>query len=325
MTLLDELVEHMGVGHAEISRIVNTAPARYKTFPIAKRSGGTRTIAQPSRELKDIQRYVLSRYLERFPVHAAASAYVSGRGIASNARAHLYSKVILKLDFQQFFPSIVAADWIRLLKRHPDLNISKIDQFFLTKILFWGVERRSIVPRALSIGAPTSPMLSNIVMFELDVAFAAIADELQIAYTRYADDITVSGASAESVRAFEKMARRALKESKSPKLAFNEEKRGLYTRGQRRMVTGVIITPEDKISMGRGRKREISTLIHKSSLGLLDPEQRGHLKGLLGFAVSIEPEFLSRLRTKYGDGPVDDALRYHVPKRQQPPRAAEVG
>lgn len=315
MSLLTELVQEFGLGQSDLLRIIDTAPARYSVYPIKKRNGGFRTIAQPSREVKEIQYYILDKKLGKFPVHSSAMAYVKGRNIRQNATSHVASAAILKLDFKEFFPSIRVRDWERFVKSHPIAAIDVSDLKYYSKILFWGQVRKSNVPKCLSIGAPTSPMISNILLHDLDVRMTALAERFDVVYSRYADDITVSGKHVDEVLEFERLARREVKSTKSPKLTFNDEKRGLYLRGQRRLVTGLVLTPAERVSLGRKRKRTISSLLHRSTLGQLDPKRRGYLKGLLGFSVANEPEFVGSLRKKYGDEAVNAALVYFVPKR----------
>lgn len=113
MSLMNELVETIGLSISDLTRVIETAPAKYKVYQIAKRSGGHRTIAHPARELKLIQRYVLEKELLEFPVHPSAMAYEAGRSIFHNARGHRYNDVFLKLDFTNFFPSILVRDWER--------------------------------------------------------------------------------------------------------------------------------------------------------------------------------------------------------------------
>jgi RNA-directed DNA polymerase len=286
-------------------------------YHIPKKHGGWRTIAQPSREVKAIQRYILTEKLSAYPVHHCAMAYVRSRSIRDNATAHRTSNAVLKLDFQNFFPSITVRDWQQFVRKNPSDVIDLKDLPLYSKILFWGQQRKSTIPRCLSIGAPTSPILSNILLFDLDVALSAIATELNVKFTRYADDITVSGTGSDAVVEFERRAKNVIKSKKSPKLTFNEEKRGLYLRGQRRMVTGLIVTPASQISIGRKRKRTISSLLHRSSLGQLNIKQRGFLKGMLGFCIATEPTFMNRMRTKYGNTVIDTALQFHVPSRAQ--------
>lgn len=318
MSLLRELVEEIGLSASEIQRIISTAPARYKVYDIPKRDGiGWRTIAQPSRELKALQNYVLHRKLSKYPVHPDSMAYAKKRNIRQNAERHAKSNSILKLDFQQFFPSIKVLDWERFAKRTPNAEIQPGDIRLYSQIMFWGQQKRSTIPRCLSIGAPTSPSLSNILLFDLDVALSSEAERIGVIYTRYADDITVSGPTVDLILAFEKITRRTVKALRHPKLIFNEEKRGVFKKGQRRLVTGLVITPAGGISVGRERKRLISSMLHRSSKELLDQIERSRLKGLLGFCVANEPNFLGRMREKYGNRVVDSALRFHAPKRSE--------
>jgi RNA-directed DNA polymerase len=324
MSLLRELVEELGLSASEIQRIIATAPARYKVYDIPKRHGaGSRTIAQPSRELKAIQNYVLHKKLVKYPVHPNAMAYVTDRNIWANAAKHAGSTPILKLDFQQFFPSIKVADWERFAKRSQNIAIQQGDIRLYSQIMFWGQKKRSTVPRCLSIGAPTSPALSNILLYDMDVALSAEAERIGIVYSRYADDITISGRTVDLIIAFEKLARRYVKAMKQPRLTFNEDKRGLYKKGQRRLVTGLVVTPIGRISVGRERKRIISSMLHRSSQDQLDLIGRSRLKGLLGFCVANEPQFLGRMREKYGNHAVDSALRFHAPKRSEIAQIAE--
>jgi RNA-directed DNA polymerase len=313
MSLLEELILHFGVGEADLTYLIATAPQRYKQYEIPKRRGGSRIIAQPSRELKLIQRYLLKEKLERLPVHRSAMAYVKGRNIFDNADAHKHDEIILKLDFKDFFHSIKPSDLTRYLRSAAPEGIRLEDSRYYERILFWGCGVAT--PLCLSIGAPTSPILSNILLFGLDEELATHAQIFGVRYTRYADDITVSGASVEAVLAFEKACRAAVARMKSPTLIFNEQKRGMYFRGQKRMVTGLKITPVGEISIGRERKRMTSSLLHRFSLGQLDAGATSYLKGMLGFAIANEPDFVGRMRRKYGNDIVDRVLAYQVPPR----------
>lgn len=315
MGLLDELAVEFGLGRNDLRYLIATAPRRYKSYQIEKKHGGFRTIAQPSRELKSLQRYVLTEKLEGLSVHAAATAYVKGKGILDNADPHKNSRVILKMDFESFFPSIKPKDFRRYAIKHNLDSISILDLSLYESLLFWGEGGRS--PKSLSIGAPTSPIISNILLYGIDADLSAYARLVDVIYTRYADDITVSGPDTDSVLKFEKHCRKLISQTRSPKLSFNELKRGLYFPGQKQMVTGLNLTPSGTISVGRQRKREMSALLHRSTLGQLDAERMSRLKGLMGFCIACEPEVVTRMRAKYGDEAVDRVLHFTVPPRIQ--------
>ena len=318
MSLIDELVENLGMSRNDVMRVIASAPARYFVFSIEKRTGGKRWIAQPARELKAIQRYILRDKLLHYPIHPCATAYMEGNSIAKNAAVHVRSNPILKLDFEGFFPSIKCHDWVRFARSTKNTQIHHSEIGFYSNILFWGIQKNDSTPRCLSIGAPTSPALSNILLFSLDAELSAQADRLNVKYSRYADDITISGETAAPILEFERFARRAVAKRKSPSLTFNESKRGFFTKGGRRSVTGLVITPDQRISIGRDRKRKISVMLHHLSLQKLSEEHKGWLKGMLGFAISVDATLIDSMRSKYGASLIDQALKFHVPAKGHP-------
>jgi RNA-directed DNA polymerase len=101
--------------------------------------------------------------------------------------------------------------------------IDRADVPLHSKLLFWGLRRKSIVPYCLSIGAPSSPALSNIMLFDLDTVFFERAAKLGIVYTRYADDITASAESIEQLEHFEHAARRTVRLMKHPSARAHSE------------------------------------------------------------------------------------------------------
>src|SRR5436190_12079350 len=303
-----------GLSASDADRIIASAPKRYKEYQIPKRAGGWRTIAQPSRELKLLQRLLIEQWLTKLPVHNAAMAYVTSRNIINNARAHKKNPAILKLDFENFFSSIRVRDWKKFSAEQLPPWDGTGDASRVANILFWGQGRHA--PICLSIGAPTSPLISNLLMFKLDGQFSEKADSLGVSYTRYADDITASARTIEQLNEFEGYVRKTLKSCKTPKLKINENKRGIYTSGQRRLVTGLVLTPNGDVSIGRERKRKISTLLHLFGLGRLNMDQLGYLKGMLGFSIANEPDLVGRMRRKYGNEIVDGVLKARLPRRR---------
>ncbi|WP_375600009.1 retron St85 family RNA-directed DNA polymerase [Devosia sp. Naph2] len=318
MSLLEELHSYTGLGYGELASLVRTAPQRYKAYLIPKRGVGHRMIAQPAKELKYLQYFLIDRALGRLPVHVAATAYREGISIRANASLHAKSEVMLKLDFKDFFPSIRVRDWASYcasLDRDFATSLglaSSEDVAIAGRILFWG--KGGIEPRCLSIGAPSSPVLSNVLMNRFDSEVMTQAVQLGVCYSRYADDITLSGESSKTLLMVESAIRRYVRRHRSPALTLNEEKRGLYTSGQRRMVTGLIITPDERISLGRDRKRMISSLVHRFTLNQLDQKKIAYLQGMIAFARDAEPSFYGSLVKKYGNSTLHRLLEFRLPK-----------
>ncbi|MCW5684170.1 MAG: retron St85 family RNA-directed DNA polymerase [Pseudolabrys sp.] len=283
----------------DICRIISTAPRRYKIYTIPKRSGSEhRIIAQPARELKAIQRFLISEKLSSLPVHPIATAYKPKINILNNAMPHARKRVLLKLDFESFFHSIEPRDLQSLLRNSGLTTIQGEDRQILTNILFW--KNPFTGKLCLSIGAPSSPFISNAVMEPIDRELIKIARSCSAACTRYADDITLSANSIENLERAEVSIRKLIAKTKTPRLRFNESKRGIFTSAGRKIVTGLVLTPEGRVSLGRERKRKISSALHHISVERnVSPEKKQMIRGWLAYAQSVEPVFVERMKKKY--------------------------
>jgi RNA-directed DNA polymerase len=294
--LVKLLLTESGLNHADLLRLIVSAPKRYKVFSIKKRSGGTREIAQPARELKALQRIIVENLLVKLPVHDTARAYRKGASILDNARPHASSGPILKMDFKDFFPSIKSRDWEAYCSVGGIL--SEEDRELSSLILFRRAKGEHILK--LSIGAPSSPVLCNILLYQFDSIVAAEANQRGISYTRYADDLTFSQQRIGMLKDMTGIVEKAVREIAFPRLTINEEKTTFITASRRRVVTGVTLGNGGGIGLGHDRKRLLHAQVHHAALGKLSPEEMVHLAGQLAFANVIEPQFLEKLAVKYG-------------------------
>jgi hypothetical protein len=293
--LLPMLVSMSGLNEQDVLKIVRNAPVRYRTYPIPKRGGGERIISQPALELKILQRILATEFLSKYPVHVSAMAYRKNTSIYANAAAHAQNGPILKFDFADFFPSITAGDW-RFFCSKNELFEDQTDLWISTNVFF----QRQRSAFRLAIGAPSSPILSNVLMYDFDVRISRLVEEDYVTYTRYADDLTFSAKRTGYLTGVEKALRTTVREIKSPTLRINESKTVLATTKYKRVVTGLVLTNEGTVSIGQDKKREIRATIHHASLGRLSLKQRATLSGMLAFINDVEPAFLNRLIEKYG-------------------------
>lgn len=300
--LLPLFVAESGMDPHDIVRVIRTAPRRYKVFYIPKRSGEPREIAQPARELKVLQRILVDKVLSRLPVHDAATAYRKGLSILDNAAPHMGSTPILKLDFENFFPSITEADWLRYCRDNSILEDA--DREISARILF----RRAKGERTLklSIGAPSSPMLSNILLYRFDSLVEAAASKRGLKYTRYADDMSFSGQRAGMLKDMIKEVAEAARIVRYPRLKLNKSKTTFVTMATRRSVTGVVLSNDGTVGIGHERKRLISSKVHHAMLNKLSADEVQQLAGELAFVNVVEPVFLAWLRNKYGEQTIDN-------------------
>ncbi|WDE12570.1 retron St85 family RNA-directed DNA polymerase [Thalassomonas haliotis] len=300
--LMDELI----ISKSELYRFAKTAPHRYKKYKIAKRNGvGTRDIAQPSKQVKYFQRLIVHELEARLPVHLVATAYKKGVGIKENALMHLDHKYMLKMDFENFFPSIQPSFLFGVCDVL-NLDLSPNDKELISNFLFYKLRKNS--PLRLSIGAPSSPFISNVVMFLFDSSIVEYCKGRNITYTRYADDLTFSTNVKDSLYEIPNIIKKELIINTYKNIRINKNKTVFTSKAKNRHVTGVTLTNDDLLSIGRKRKRLISSMVHKFKQGRLDKERIYELKGLLSFANHIEPIFIFRLRGKYGDCAIDSLI-----------------
>lgn len=300
--LLDDMGKDLLLSTDELERLIKSAPYRYKVFQIPKRTPGqVRTIAQPAREIKDLQRWVDRRVLRKLPHHRAATAYRKGKSILHNARVHASGRYLLKMDFSDFFPSITGADVSRYLRRaRPDLDSDDVSR--LIRILTWRPMRDSGM--ILAIGAPSSPTMSNLLMFRFDTLVAQYCRQVEVTYTRYADDLSFSAQSSESLRAVEAFVIATASESRTPRLTINDAKTVRASRRDSRRVTGLVLTNDNTVSLGRETKRRLRAAVFNFTTQPADVNtetRREELRGWLAYADSVEPAFVMKLRARFGN------------------------
>lgn len=295
-----------------VERIIQTAPIRYKNYRIPKRAGGFREISQPAIEVKALQRGLIEILLRNLPLHEAATAYRTGMSIRDNALRHAGDGPILKMDFKDFFPSIRPADWSAYCEKTGILT--EADDVKATSLILFHRPKGSSIHR-LAIGAPSSPFLSNALMFDFDKLVTDAVGRDHVRYTRYADDLTFSAPRTGHLVNVDRIVRAAIKSIDRPRLKINDDKTTRVTRKYGRKVTGLTLTNDGSVSIGRERKRLIHAAVHRASKGELDLPSLAELKGLLGFANSAEPAFILTLRERYGDEVINYIQRYRIPKR----------
>ena len=299
---MPDLLKNLGAGvllsPEELTKLIKSSPHRYKTYDIPKRNPGEfRTIAQPAKEVKTLQYWVIKNVLKRFAIHSAATGYRTVLNIADNARRHVRGRFLLKLDFENFFPSLKAADFKIFMRKHaPQYSLIELEA--LSRILFWNPKHTNEL--CLSIGAPSSPLVSNILLRDFDDEVATFCSSLGVSYTRYADDISFSAKVSDVLRQVEVQVGRICENLESPRLTLNRRKTVRVSKKTSRRVTGLVLTNDAKVSLGRDYKRNIRAAVHHFITNRLTAKECAKLRGVLAYVNSVEPEYLGRLREHYG-------------------------
>lgn len=237
-----------------------TAKARksaYVDFTIPKKSGGQRKISAPVKPLKAIQTAINIFLQSIFVPDEHSTGFVLEKSVKDNALMHLGQTCIFNTDLENFFPSITKLMVRRALHR-------ELGDILQSNEVINIICRICTVPDSSGVevlpqGAPTSPVLSNIVLKNLDKDMSKLAERMGCKYSRYADDITFSHSKPIrrmstfwQSRIYNIIAKYGLK--------VNEKKTKTFVPGTRREVTGVIVS--DKINVPRSYIKQLRVLLH---------------------------------------------------------------
>ncbi len=307
MNLFQKMLDELPFSADELTDLVTTAQYRYKVYEIPKRQPGKfRTIAQPSPEIKLIQRWLITNVLSSLPMHKAATAYRKNISITDHAEAHVQKNFLLKMDFKDFFPSISAIDIRKYLTEIGKFSVE--DARLISLFVCWRDKGKNRL--CLSIGAPSSPFLSNAILFTFDQKITALLKGRKVIYTRYADDLAFSTNKKEFLFDIADTVKRLCVDLDYPKLKVNEDKTILVSRAVRRVLVGLTLTPEGKVSLGREKKRRLRCELYRYSQNRINPELVSKLRGELAFAWSVEKTFIDSLLRQFG---VDLFRRLELP------------
>ena len=241
----DQLAGFFSTASGGVFHTVRNCDKMYTAVSIPKKSGGHRELQVPNTELKYYQRRILHGILDFLPVSRYATAYRNGATLAYNASPHIGHKYLLKLDITDFFGSITFMQ-VYSAAFNAKYFPKQIGAMLATLCCF-----EDVLPQ----GAPTSPALSNIVMKNFDDSFGAWCKEKGFEYTRYCDDITVSG-NEKLYPAF----RKAKNRLEAMGFEINEKKTHFITNANRQSVTG--ITVNEKLSISKDYKRKLRQEIY---------------------------------------------------------------
>ncbi len=305
--LLDILAQELMLDQDQVKRLIARAPHSYKTYYISKKSGGRRKICQPAKEIKAIQNIIVDKVLVKLPVHEAATAYKQGASIKKNAQVHVGNTFISKYDFKSFFTSI-KGEQIKffLVERH---NVSPEDAELIVRICCIKGRGNSL---HLSIGAPSSPALSNVLMYEFDQIMTKWAKDNLFTYSRYADDMTFSTNQKDKYHLIDRAIRKAINNIEYLSLRLNRKKTLHLSKRSHRSVTGIVINNNGELSLGRDRKRIISSMIHHYKSQQLLESELPRLQGLVAFAKDVEPTFFRKMIDKYGGDTIKSILQHRI-------------
>lgn len=308
----------------------------YVEFKIRKRVAERqlpqyRTICAPSPSLMKVQRWITQNILSHVPVHNCSTAFSKGDSLYQAVEPHCQAKWLVKIDVQSFFESIsesnvyqifhgigfeplIAFEMARLCTRDQYDSLHKKEQW-----QDYGLASSYVIEQYahsvqghLPQGAPTSPMLANLVCRQLDERLAAIADDRNLNYTRYADDITFSSSDSSFGRNMAKnLIQLVYRELALQGFRPNKTKTTVVPPSARKIVLGLSVE-EEVPRLTRNFKDLLRQHIHYLTHPDVGPIKHAaarkftsvvglkhHVGGLLSYATQIEPDWVKKQRERF--------------------------
>lgn len=178
---INHLARRLGCSKNEIENLAMTVDKKYKSWSVVDEKGKKRDFDAPQDRLKIIQSSV-NRLLQRIDLPHEVYSYAKHKDSLGNARHHLNSKWILKLDIKDFFPSI---SYKRVKNLFIDLECCPEIASILASI--------TTLKDKLPQGSPSSPSIANLVLLKLINRTRKLCDKYDFKMSVYSDDITISG------------------------------------------------------------------------------------------------------------------------------------
>ncbi|HTL33030.1 MAG TPA: reverse transcriptase family protein [Kofleriaceae bacterium] len=311
-----DLARWLGV---EVGRLVALADRRrisqcasderrrhYRYRWIAKRSsgGGQRLIEAPKSRLRVVQRRLLDDIVSRIPPHDACHGFRAGRSVRTFAAAHVGHEVVIRIDLQSFFASVFAPRVVAVMRTagYPD-GVARTIAALCTHATPYdviaraagldAVEKARLRAPHLPQGAPSSGALANLAAFGFDVRVAAFADAIGAIYTRYADDVAISGG-RELARRASSIVARVGAIAHDERFAVNFRKTRVMVRSARQRIAGVVVN--EKLGVARDELDRLRATLHncvrtgpaaQNRDGHAD--FRAHLLGRVSWIASLDP------------------------------------
>ena len=311
-TTIDELL-----WFADLKRLSyktkNPRLGHYQYRVLAKTSGAIRLIESPKPRLKELQRKILVQILDKIPPHSAAHGFIKGRSVKTFLSPHVGQRVVLKMDLQDFFPSIAGARIQTIFRMigYPE-SVADLLGGICTNAVprhVWNnheqVQNACILHTRphLPQGAPTSPALANICAYRTDCRLAGLARSAGAEYTRYADDVAFSGGD-DFERGVERFSTHVGAVLLEEGFSVNHRKTRIMRHSVRQRLAGLIAN--DRMNVMRGNYDALKATLHNCvHLGAhtqnrtAHPRFRAQLDGRIGWVESVNPGKGQRLRALF--------------------------
>lgn len=259
----NDFADFLRIPRSKLTHIlyVRKPDSYYETFEIPKKDGDTRKICAPSGDLKSLQTKLETALWEhQKSIRTSAGikpnishAFEKEKSIITNAKVHRNKRFILNMDLECFFDTFHFGRVRGYFEKNRDFSLPREVSIIIAQIACYDGR--------LPQGAPSSPIISNLICQVLDMHLLKIAKNYKLDYTRYADDLTFSTNNRNFLDSYENFIKEITAAILKAGFTVNEKKTRLLYRDSRQEVTGLVVNK--KISVNRTYIRNTKAMAHQ--------------------------------------------------------------
>lgn len=259
----NDFADFLRIPRSKLTHIlyVKKPDSYYETFEIPKKNGDTRTICAPSGDLKGLQTKLANALWEhQKSIHASTGsrpnishAFEKEKSIITNAKVHRNKRFVLNMDLECFFDSFHFGRVQGYFEKNKDFSLPREVSVIIAQIACYNGR--------LPQGAPSSPIITNLICQILDIRLLKIAKKYKLDYTRYADDLTFSTNNRSFLDNQEAFIKEISAVISKAGFTINEKKTRLLYRDSRQEVTGLVVNK--KINVNRTYVRKTKAMAHQ--------------------------------------------------------------
>ena len=289
----NELADCLSIPRSKLTHIlyVKKPDSYYTTFEIPKPNGETRTICAPSGDLKILHvklsnilwLYQKSIWDEKGIKPNVSHAFEKKKSIITNARIHRNKRFVLNLDLENFFDCFHFGRVQGYFEKNNNFKLPHDVAVILAQLTCY----QGRLPQ----GAPSSPIITNLICQSLDTYLLRVAKKYKLDYTRYADDLTFSTNDRHFVENQEEFLAEANAAIKRAGFSINEKKTRLQFKNSRQEVTGLIVNKKLNVNHSYMRKtRAMAHQLYTTGEYLIDgvPGTLKQLEGRFSFIDQLD-------------------------------------
>jgi hypothetical protein len=276
----------------------------YKHYQIPKKTGGMRNIDEPNEELKGWQNEIVRILKEYFGVmhHTNAYGYVEKRCCLDVAEKHRLagSNWFLKIDISDFFGSTTLDHLVKQLSQvYPFANLIDSWHWYYEEI-FRKALKICFLNGGLPQGSPASPLLTNLLMIPFDYEITKKLTAKGLVYTRYSDDMQISGRQEFDWQEVVNIVRETFKELGAP-YVIKDKKTHYGNINGRNWMLGVKINKDRNITVGWENHKTFKARMYRFIMDYdrLSYEERAKFIGLANYYKAVEPDFVKKTFEHY--------------------------